>query len=310
MSKARASTYVISITPFTADGRFDEDLVRRHLQRMGEGGVGVYVGGSGSGEGYTLDPDETRALLHIAAQTLKGVVPVRGMGTEPRYSRQMIDYARLVEEAGLDAMQIYSLDPGHGTAPTPEETERYLRDVLEEVRIPVVISTHQSVGYKQPVALLERLASQYSNLIGINCSHQDVGYLAELVDALGDRLEVHCGGPHQGLLTLALGGTGFLTSEANLAPKLCRSVIDGYLAGDVTAMMDSFGKVVRLSALLYGSGGIRMTKAVLGEYGLAGGIPRRPQLAPGDDDVRRVVAQVEELGVPGIEGLSKALVPA
>jgi 4-hydroxy-tetrahydrodipicolinate synthase len=75
-------------------------------------------------------------------------------------------------------------------------------------------------------------------------------------------------------------------------------------------MMDSFGKVVRLSALLYGSGGIRMTKAVLGEYGLAGGIPRRPQLAPGDDEVRRVVARVEELGVPGIEGLSKALVPA
>jgi 4-hydroxy-tetrahydrodipicolinate synthase len=305
MSKTRASTYVISITPFTADGRFDEELVRQHLQRMGEGGVGVYVGGSGSGEGYTLDPDETRALLHIAAKTLKGVVPVRGMGTEPRYSRQMIEYARLVEEAGLDGMQIYSLDPGHGTAPNPAETERYLRDVLEAVRIPVVISTHQSVGYQQPVALLESLASEYGNLIGINCSHQDVGYLAELVDALGDRLEVHTGGPHQGLLTLALGGTGFLTSEANLAPKLCQSVIDAFLAGDTAAMMASFGKVVRLSALLYGAGGIRMTKAVLNEFGRSGGIPRKPQLAPSDEEVRRVVARVEELGVPAIEGLSR-----
>jgi 4-hydroxy-tetrahydrodipicolinate synthase len=305
MSRTRASTYVISITPFTADERFDEDGIRHHLRRMGEGGVGVYIGGSGSGEGYTLDPDETRALLHIAAETLKGVVPVRAMGTEPRYSRQMIEYARLVEEAGLDAMQIYSLDPGHGTAPSQREIERYLRDVLEEVRIPVVVSSHMSVGYLLPIALLERLASEYSTLIGVNCSQQDIGYLAELIDALGSRLEVHTGGPHQGLLTLSLGGTGFLSSEANLAPKLCQSVIDAFLAGDTAAMMASFGTLVRLSALLYGSGGIRMTKAVLAGYGLPGGIPRKPQLAPTLAEVRRVTARVEELGVPEIEGLSR-----
>src|SRR5258708_20230365 len=108
--------------------------------------------------------------MPIAATTLYGLVEVSGMVTEPRYSRQMIEYARLVEEAGLDGMQIYSLDPGHGTAPNPAETERYLRDVLEAVRIPVVISTHQSVGYKQPVALLQRLPSYHSTPTASTCT--------------------------------------------------------------------------------------------------------------------------------------------
>jgi 4-hydroxy-tetrahydrodipicolinate synthase len=44
-----ASTFVISITPFTADGSFDESGIRRHLRRMADAGVGVYLGGGGSG---------------------------------------------------------------------------------------------------------------------------------------------------------------------------------------------------------------------------------------------------------------------
>ena len=49
------STFVISITPFTADGALDEPGLRAHLGRLGDAGIGVYLTGSGSGEGYTLD---------------------------------------------------------------------------------------------------------------------------------------------------------------------------------------------------------------------------------------------------------------
>ena len=51
--------FVISITPFTDEGAIDEGAFRQHVRRMAAAGVGVYVGGGGSGEGYTLQAGGT-----------------------------------------------------------------------------------------------------------------------------------------------------------------------------------------------------------------------------------------------------------
>jgi 4-hydroxy-tetrahydrodipicolinate synthase len=298
------STHVISITPFAADGSLDEDGFRAHLRRLGAAGIGVYVGGGGSGEGYTLDDTETRRVLEIAVEELEGTVPVRAMGTEPRTAQQLVDYIRLAASIGVDATQVYSLDVGHGHQPTMAEIETYFTDVLDPVSalgIPAILSTHQSVGYRIPIDMIARLVDRFG-LVGVNCSHGDSGYLVRLIDAVGNRAEIHVGGPIQGLTALALGAEGFLTSEGNLAPRLCAAVIDQYDKGDLPGTFDAFGKVVRLFDLLYGNGGIRATKAVLNHYGLAGGYPRKPQLPVADDVVASIVTAVEAMGIPAIEG--------
>ena len=99
-------------------------------------------------------------------------------------------------------------------------------------RFPAVLSTHQSVGYQVPVPMLVEFADRFDHLIGINISHQDLGYLTAIVDALGDRLEIHVGGPHLALTALSLGATGYLSSEGNLAPTLCVGVIEAYRDND------------------------------------------------------------------------------
>ncbi len=296
------SAHVISITPFANDGALDEPALRAHLRRMGDAGIGVYVGGGGSGEGFTLDDDEARRVLEIAAEELGGRSPVRAMGIEPRTSAQMIDYVRTAAAAGVDACQVYSLDPGHGHRPTVAEAEGYFVEVLEATDFPVVLSTHQSVGYRLPPAVLGSLVERFEQIVGINCSHGDTGYLADLVDAADGRIEVHVGGPVQGLTALSLGATGFLSSEANLAPHLAHKVIERYVAGDQQATFEAFGILVRLHHLLYGNGGIRVTKAVLSRLGLPGGDVRRPQLLPANEVVERVIARLDELGLPPDQG--------
>ena len=272
------STFVISITPFDDEERLDEHAFRLHLRRLADAGIGVYVGGGGSGEGYALSPAETRRVLEIAVEELRGRVPVRAMGVEPRTARQTVELARTVAELGLDAMQVYSLDMGHGNVPRPAELERYFADILDEVRVPAVISTHQSVGYQLPIDLLVRLAGRYDSVIGINCTNPDVRYLLELVDALEDRVAVHVGGPMQAMTALSFGASGFLSSEGNLAPRLCVAVIDSYRDGDITAAAESFTELMRLFSLNMQNGGLRCTKAALRLLGLPGGIPRRPRL--------------------------------
>jgi 4-hydroxy-tetrahydrodipicolinate synthase len=297
----RISVFVISITPFAADGSLDEPALRAHLDRMADAGVGVYLGGGGSGEGFTFDDDEARRVLEIGVDQIAGRVPVRAMGIEPRTAQQMIDHIGVAVGAGVDAAQIYSLDPGHGHRPTPAEIEAYLREVLESTSLPCVVSSHQSVGYAISPRLLATLADEHDHLIGVNCSHGDVGRLVALSDAVGGRLEIHVGGPLQALSCLALGGQGYLTSEANLAPRLCASVTESFAAGDMAATFAAFAGVVRLSGVLYGRGGIRATKAVLDRLGLPGGSVRRPQLPVADAVVDEVVAHLQAAGIPAIE---------
>ena len=57
------STLVISLTPFDEHDRLDVEAFRSHLRRMRDAGIGVYVGGGGSGEGYTLTPAEAFTVL-------------------------------------------------------------------------------------------------------------------------------------------------------------------------------------------------------------------------------------------------------
>jgi 4-hydroxy-tetrahydrodipicolinate synthase len=224
------------------------------------------------------------------------------MGVETRSAAEMIDYLVDAQSAGVDAAQIYSLDLGHGHRPTGEEVLEYLVDVLSATTVPAVLSTHQSVGYRISVESIVRVVDRFDHVVGVNSSHADPAYLAAIVDAVGDRVEVHVGGPLQALSALGLGANGFLSSEANLAPRLCRSMIDAYGRGTVPDLLAAYGRLSRLSMALYSHGGIRATKAVLNRLGLPGGYPRKPQLPIDDATVDTLMTLIADLRIGDLEG--------
>ena len=68
----------------------------------------------------------------------------------------------------------------------------------------LVLSTHHSVGYHYPPARLGRgCSSEYPRVVGVNVTHPDLTYVAEVLDAVDGRADVHVGGPVH-----ALGAAG------------------------------------------------------------------------------------------------------
>ncbi len=297
------STFVVSITPFTRDGALDEPGLRRHLGRMRDAGIGAYLAGSGSGEGYTLSEAETARVLELGVEELAGRVPVRAMGVEPRTAAEMVTRVHQAELVGVDAVQVYSLDQGHGNQPTPHELERYLGSVLDATTAPVVLSTHESVGYLLPIELVATLVRDTDRVIGVNCSTGDVPYLQRLLDAIEGRVDVHVGGPMHALTCLAAGGQGFLSSDANLAPRLCASVIEHATTGDLAALQDAFRTLLRLYAATRALGGITATKAALDLLGLPGGPPRPPRVPLGEGP--RAAVEREMIDATGLRALER-----
>ena len=107
------------------------------------------------------------------------------------------------------------------------------------------------------------------------------------------------------LTALALGATGYLSSEGNLAPGLCVSVIDAHASGDLAATASAFGRLLRLFRSTQAAGGIVGTKAALRHLGAAGGWPRPPRLTPADARVTDLLATLDELGLVESEGLAR-----
>ena len=300
------SAIVISITPFDEMGAVDATAFRRHIRRLGDAGVSVFVGGSGSGEGYTLTAEERNRLLAVAVEELSGKVPVLADGVEPRTAREMMQFVRDVEPIRVDAVRIMPLDPGHGAKPTPAEIERFHLTVLETTSRPVILTSHQSAGYLLPIDLVERLADRYPHIRGINYGGTDTTYLAELIKRLAGRMQVHCAGCTNGLTTLTLGGNGFMGNEGNFAPTLVASVIAAFREGDAVALRESFGKLMSLAAIIrrYGGSSLRGLKPMLNAFGLPGGALREPRLPLDASDIEKMAKAVAALQIPGAPRLA------
>jgi 4-hydroxy-tetrahydrodipicolinate synthase len=295
-------TYVTSITTFDAQGELDEHALRGHFRRMAAARVGVYVAGPAA-EGWSLRPDEVRRSLEIAVEELRGRVPVRWMGVEPRHTDEMLERVELAGATGVDALQIYCPDLGHGQKPTASELERYFLTVLASTRTPCVISSHEWEGYLVPAPLLRELADSFSHVIGFNITCANIFYLSEVVDRVGDRAEIHVGGPFNLVTALVVGATGYLSTIPNFAPRLCQDIIDHWRAGDVQAAGLAWRRLLRLKRVLYGTGANPppVVKAAMDHLGLPGTGIRPPQLPASDAERAIIAGALDEAGVRATE---------
>ncbi len=302
------STFACTVTTFSSDGSFDEVAMSSLLERIGRAGVGVYVGSSSPGEGYSLSLDEVERLYALSVETLKGVVPVRAMGVEPRSADELLAYVRLAEKHDFDAMQLYCVDLGHSNKPSDAELERYFRDLLEAMHLPAVLSSHIFGGYAVPIPMMASLLRDYPHLIGINCTNPDLKYVVRVLEVAKDRADVHVGGAMQALSVMAMGGQGFLSSEANLIPGACQSIIDGFRDKNTDLMSAGYDRVIRLfSANQSATGSVRWTKTAMKVLGLPGHHMRRPLLPSTDSELERVLHELRGLNDPEIAGLGSGI---
>lgn len=99
--------YTVSVTPFAPDSSLDEAGLRRHVRRLADAGLWIYLAGSGTGEGNSLTEEEMERVFTVAVAEVEGRVPVRPAGIEHRSARDAIRHAEIAKRASVDAQ-------GHG----------------------------------------------------------------------------------------------------------------------------------------------------------------------------------------------------
>jgi 4-hydroxy-tetrahydrodipicolinate synthase len=288
---------VCTVTPFDEAGRLDEAGIEQLMDRIAGAGVGVAIGTASPGEGFSLSLDETARFYEITKRVVAGRVPICAMGVEPRTAEQLRPIIRLAEEAGLDLMQLYTIDPGHAMRLTDGELERFFCSLLDDMSIDAAISTHAYNGLV-PLSVLARLVDRYPNISTIHCT-SEVNYLTQVLAIVDGRCEVLVGGPMQALSALALGGQGFLCSEGNLAPLLCGQIQRAVRAGDLEGAGPLYRQLIAVFTLNGWPGGtVRFLKTAMRILGLSGGNPRPPFELLGEEAAAALAGTMKELALP------------
>jgi 4-hydroxy-tetrahydrodipicolinate synthase len=211
----------------------------------------------------------------------------------------VVEDALEAAELGVDAVQIHPPRPGPtAIVPRPAELERYYGDVLGALRCPVHLTNQVvMVGYSLPDGLLDDLLAAYSGIAAVNTSDPDLRSVARLVDRVGGRVPVYVGIVAQLVTALALGAGGALCFEADVAPLLCRQVVDDFAAGNVTALRQSFTSLLRLNDVLSRYQNPRSVKSAMRAIGLPAGLLRPPYVELLPDEDAAIASVLHELGI-------------
>lgn len=292
--------FCMSATAFGADGEFDPAVMRAHLSRMVSAGLGVYLGSGGAGEGHALSDAELRRVYEIGVEVCKGKVPVYANPPEQRTAAAMKRLCAIAVAAGVDVVQVYPPDPGHGMRPTDAELEAYYDDVLGSISAPTALSIHAVVGYITPLGMVVRLIARYPTIQAVNLIGVSANYIADLRAAIPARIKLYV--PLAGCFDgFALGANGVLGAEPNILPTTAREFVEAVGRGDMVQATDRYRELLAFAQAVgpWSPSTARWVKMCLRALNLPGGAGglRPPYLMPSDGDIAALAKRIGALGI-------------
>ena len=260
------------VTPFDKSGEIDEAAMRGQIRFMLDKGVnGVCVGGS-TGEGHTLNLEELRRLVEIAANEVAGKVPVvAGIISNSTYD--LIARAKALRGFDLAALQVtptyYIFNPDDNA------TLGHFKALTDEVDIPVII--YNVIRWNILSAdLLVRIMSEVPGVIGVKQSGGEIKLLADLlIKAPKGKLIFSA---QDALLypSFAIGAHGSIAAIPTAVPSASIALWNAVKAGDHEMALELHNRLLRLWNTIVGTTCPACVKYALSLQGCPSGLPRQP----------------------------------
>ena len=265
------------ITPIDEEERINEEELRRQVDYIIAGGLqGILAFGS-NGEFYQVEEEEMERGLAIMVDQAAGRVPVY-FGIGAINTRKCIRLARMAFSHGVGGVSI--LQPMF-LKPSQDELFLHFKSIAESIpETPVLIYNNPGrVGYGLTADLIDRLAHEVENIVGMKDTSGDITLTEECVRRTRD-VDFHVFGGKDTLLyaSLCVGAVGGVCTAGNFMPELIGAVYERYMEGDLTGSLEAQFKVnpVRLAMDKVPFPNAAKDMAIL--RGRNVGVPYRPSL--------------------------------
>lgn len=227
------------VTDFDAAGDFNQAGYVRRLEWLAPYGASALFAAGGTGEFFSLAPDEYSAVIKTAVDTCEKSVPIlAGVGGPTRVAIQMAQEAERLGAKGL------LLLPHYLTEASQDGVAAHVEQVCKSVKIGVVIYNRNVCRLN--ASLLEQLAERCPNLIGYKDGLGDIELMVSIRRRLGERLTYLGGLPTAEVYAAAykaLGVPVYSSAVFNFIPKTAMAFYKAIAAEDhatVGKLIDDF----------------------------------------------------------------------
>ncbi|MGP0170696.1 5-dehydro-4-deoxyglucarate dehydratase [Pseudomonas sp. NCHU5208] len=227
------------VTDFDAAGDFNPAGYVRRLEWLAPYGASALFAAGGTGEFFSLAPDEYSAVIKTAVDTCEKSVPIlAGVGGPTRVAIQMAQEAERLGAKGL------LLLPHYLTEASQDGVAAHVEQVCKSVKIGVVVYNRNVCRLN--ASLLEQVAERCPNLIGYKDGLGDIELMVSIRRRLGERLTYLGGLPTAEVYAAAykaLGVPVYSSAVFNFIPKTAMAFYKAIAADDqatVGKLIDDF----------------------------------------------------------------------
>ncbi|MFE7835114.1 4-hydroxy-tetrahydrodipicolinate synthase [Streptomyces sp. NPDC057474] len=278
------------VSPFTDDGAPDPLGLRRLIEFQLENGThGISIGGS-TGEPSAQSLAERADAIRLAAEIVADRVPFLP-GTGSAKLDETLELTGVARDAGADAALVIT---PYYARPTQEALYQWYATVAREYPdLPIVIYNVPSrTAVDVAPETVGRLFRDFDNVVGIKETTKDFEHFSRVIHECGPELLVWSGIELLCLPLLSLGGVGFVSAVANIAPAAVAEMYEAAEAGNLVRARELHYKLHPLVDMVFTETNPAAAKWVLAKRGLLRSGFVRPPLIPLTADGQ---ARAEEL---------------
>jgi len=295
--KKALSTGLLSfpLTDFDKELRFEPKGYAKRLEWLMPYGATVLFAAGGTGEFFSLEPQEYAQVIKVASETCKGNVPI--VGGAGGGTTLAIRYAQEAERNGAAGVLLL---PHYLTEATQDGLVQHVEAVCRSVKIGVIVYNRGAT--RLTAESLAKIAERCPNLIGFKDGTGDIERVVSIRRKLGDRL-VYIGGmpTHEVYANAykALGVPTYSSAIFNFIPKTAMEFYNAYWAGDTATtnrLIDEFF-LPYLAIRNKGEGyAVSIVKAGATIVGKSAGPVRPPLSDLKPQEVEELAALIRKLG--------------
>ena len=236
------------ITAIDEDEKIDEAKMRAQVDYVIDGGLqGILAFGS-NGEFYQIEEDEMERGFQIIVDQAAGRVPVY-FGIGAINTKKCVRLAKMAVKNGAKGVSI--LQPMF-LKPNFNELFLHFKTIAEAVpETPVLLYNNPGrVGYTLGADLVEKLAHEVDNIVGMKDTSGDITQTEEFIRRNRDvGFKVFGGKDTLLYASLCIGAVGGVCTAGNFMPELIVDIYNKYVAGDIKGALEAQYKLnpVRLA---------------------------------------------------------------
>ena len=236
------------ITTIDEDEKIDEAKMRAQVDYVINGGLhGILAFGS-NGEFYQIEEEEMERGFKIMVDQAAGRVPVY-FGIGAINTKKCVRLAKMAVKNGAKGVSI--LQPMF-LKPNFNELFLHFKTIAEAVpETPVLLYNNPGrVGYTLGADLVEKLAHEVDNIVGMKDTSGDITQTEEFIRRNRDvGFKVFGGKDTLLYASLCIGAVGGVCTAGNFMPELIVDIYNKYVAGDIKGALEAQYKLnpVRLA---------------------------------------------------------------